>query len=63
MKSVEEQFLTTLLKSKILNTNICTILNEKENEGIVKHKADIEAIQHITKTKKSIQTRDEASHK
>ena len=40
-------------------TDICRILNEKENEGIEKQKADTEAIQHITKTKKSIRTRDE----
>ena len=31
MKSIEEPFLTTRLKSIISNTDICTILNEKEN--------------------------------
>ena len=61
MKSIEEPYLTTLLNSIISNTDICTISNEKENEGIEKQKADIEAIQHITKTKKSIRTRDETS--
>ena len=59
MKSIKEPFLTTLLKSIMSNTDICRILNEKENEGIEKQKADIEAIQHITKTMKSIRTRDE----
>ena len=34
MKSIEEPCLTTLLKSIMSNTDICTILNEKENEGI-----------------------------
>ena len=40
MKSIEEPFLTTLLKRIISNIDICTILYEKENEGTEKQKAD-----------------------
>ena len=40
MKSIEKPFLTTLLKSIISSIDICTILNEKENEGTEKQKAD-----------------------
>ena len=64
MKEIEPPFLSTVLKRIVSNTDICSILNEKDNEGIVKQKIIIEPKQHnvAVKSKKSKRTTDEWSH-
>ena len=52
------------VKKIVSNIDICSILNEKNNEGVVKQKTIIEPKQRnvAAKSKKSKRTRDERSH-
>ena len=61
MKEIESPFLSTVLKKIVLEFDICSILNEKENEGIEKQKTIIEPKQRniAAKYKKGKRTRDE----
>ena len=46
MKEIEPPFLSAVLKDIESKIDICSILNEKENEGIDKRKTIIELEQH-----------------
>ena len=53
MKSIEEEFSSTLLKNMVSEIDVCSILNINENECVEKQKVNIEMIQHIEKSKKT----------
>ena len=62
MKEIEPPFLSSVLKSVESKIDICSILNEKENESIETQKIGPEQPIGTATSKKSKRARDETSH-
>ena len=62
MKEIEPPFLSSVLKSVESNFDICSIINEKENESIEAQKIGPEQPIVTATSKKGKRARDETSH-
>ena len=62
MKDIEQPFLSSVLKGVESKIDICSILNENENESIETQKTEPEQPIDTATAKKSKRSRDETSH-